>query len=472
MREEQKKVIQKEMDRLEHLGIIRKGLTSYSSLVVLVKRKNQNLYRVCCDFHILNEKLVKINHAFPLVRDCIEQLGRKKCHYLSTIDLRDAFHTLRLALSSQKYCGITPYYDSPTYHYVCMGMGMSVSPQIWQQFIHLVFQDDLIKRKQNFDIIMDDTFIHSTAEEHIHDLIDLFKVLRKYGLKLSPHKCQFFKKKIVYMGLEFQIQEDKVCYTPLKDKCDAIRNLESPKTLRQTKAFCGMVNFLSSFLPNLRRLLIPIYDLKKKVKKFKWTEEAERAFNDIKKLLINPPVLKASIPDGLFHLESDTSREGMRGTLLQKQGDEWVVIGYHSKRLPKSAKNFGVTELELTGLLVNIHGFMQLLCNRYFEVLVDHKAIEYMIKSKTESPTTRLKTLLLKLSEYTIDLKYQKGSEIHTSDALSRLHNFTDTPDQKDIIPLNFLQHLTPHYTEHLYSHLVENLYMHKTKTLDTIPVK
>ena len=91
---EQKKVIQKEMDRLKHLGIIRKGLTGYSSAVVLVKQKNQNLYRVCSDFRILNEKLVKINHAFPLVRDCIEQLGRKKCHYLSTIDLRDAFHTL------------------------------------------------------------------------------------------------------------------------------------------------------------------------------------------------------------------------------------------------------------------------------------------------------------------------------------------------------------------------------------------
>ena len=117
---------------------------------------------------------------------------------------------------------------------------------------------------------------------------------------------------------------------------------------------------------------------------------------------------------------------------------------------------------------MNIHGFMQLLHNRYFEVLVDHKAIEYMIKSKMESPMTRLKTLLLKLSEYTIELKYQKGSEMHTSDALSRLHNFTDTPDLNDIIPLNFLQHFTPNYIEHSYSHLVENLYVHKTKTLDT----
>ena len=92
-------------------------------------------------------------------------------------------------------------------------------------------------------------------------------------------------------------------------------------------------------------------------------------------------------------MESDTSSEGVAGTLLQKQGEEWAVIGYHSKRLPQSVENFGVTELELTGLLVNIHGFMQLLCNRYFEVLVDHKAIEYMIKSKTESPTTRLFTI-------------------------------------------------------------------------------
>ena len=157
----------------------------------------------------------------------------------------------------------------------------------------------------------------------------------------------------------------------------------------------------------------------------------------------------------------------MGGTLLQKQGDEWVFIGYYSKRLPKSAKNVGVTELELTGLLVNIHIFMQLLRDRYFEVLVDHKVIEYMIKSKTESPTMRLK-----LSEYIIDLKYQKGSEMHTSDALSRLHNFTDTPDQKDVISSNILQHFTPHYIEHSYSHLVENIYAHKTKTLDATTVK
>ena len=70
-----------------------------------------------------------------------------------------------------------------------------------------------------------------------------------------------------------------------------------------------------------------------------------------------------------------------------------------SKKIGCLSKKIGVTELELIGLLVNTHGFMQLLHNQYFEVLVDHKAIEYMVKSKIETPTTRLKTLLFKIPE-------------------------------------------------------------------------
>ena len=61
---------------------------------------------------------------------------------------------------------------------------------------------------------------------------------------------------------------------------------------------------------------------------------------------------------------------------------------------------------------------------------------------------------------------------MHTSDALSRLHNLTDTPDNNDVILLNFLQHFTPNYIEHAYSHWVDNLYVHKTKDYDMTEVK
>ena len=84
--------------------------------------------------------------------------------------------------------------------------------------------------------------------------------------------------------------------------------------------------------------------------------------------------------DGIFHLKRDTSRTAAGGTLYQWQDNQWVLVGYHSKKLHTPVQNYGVTELELTSLLANIHGFKQKLRNNYFEVIVDHKAIDYMVK--------------------------------------------------------------------------------------------
>ena len=147
------------MDRFEKLGTIEKGLTGYSSPVLLVKRKQQYLYRVFTDFQVLNEHLVRINHAFPLVRDCLDAIGNSECQVFTVIDLLDAYHILQLAKESQKFCGITPFYGSPTYHYLQMGMGMSCSPGIWGQFTDFIRQK--LPNKDRYRIIMDDILIFS-----------------------------------------------------------------------------------------------------------------------------------------------------------------------------------------------------------------------------------------------------------------------------------------------------------------------
>ena len=290
VREDHKPIIQKEMDRLEKLGIIQKALTGYSSPVLLVKRKQQNLYRVVTDFRVLNERLVRVNHAFPIVRDCLEAIGASKCEVMSILDLRDAYHTLPLAEESQKYCGITPYYGCPTYVYLRMGMGMSCSPALWQQFVNVIWED--LPNKERYKIIMDGILIFSTKEQHWEDLDNLFKVLVKYGLKISPHKCQLFHNEFVYMGLQFIVTDGVAHYTAMKEKCDAIRNMQTPKSVKECHTFCGMVNFLSTFCKNLRELLIPIYDLMKKRARFQWTDKHQKAFEEIKQLLVKPPVLR------------------------------------------------------------------------------------------------------------------------------------------------------------------------------------
>ena len=55
--------------------------------MLLVKRKQQNLYRVVTNFRVLNEGLIRVNHAFPIVHDCIEAIGASKCEVMRVLDL-------------------------------------------------------------------------------------------------------------------------------------------------------------------------------------------------------------------------------------------------------------------------------------------------------------------------------------------------------------------------------------------------
>ena len=169
--------------------------------------------------------------------------------------------------------------------------------------------------------------------------------------------------------------------------------------------------------------------------------------------------------NGFFRLESDTSRTAAGATLYQWQNNEWVLVGYHSKRLPDAVRNYRVTELELTGLLANIHGFEQKLNNNYFEAIVDHKAIDYLIKSKHEPTSTRLVTLLDRLNRYIFDLKYLEGSKLKVSDALSRLYS-EEKHKISDVIPLNFLLHFTDYQLHKESDHLANKLYVHKRTKL------
>ena len=103
-REEDKILLDKEMKRLCYLGILKEGFSAYSSPVMLVSRKMTKDKRVVTDFRHLNMRTAKNNLAYPLLKDMFTLLGRSKCEVLSVLDLKDAFHSLRLTKSSKKYC--------------------------------------------------------------------------------------------------------------------------------------------------------------------------------------------------------------------------------------------------------------------------------------------------------------------------------------------------------------------------------
>ena len=238
------------------------------------------------------------------------------------------------------------------------------------------------------------------------------------------------------MGNEFVISKRTMTITPLKSRTEAISKIPTPKTAKQCKSFCGVVNYLSLFCPHLQTLLKPIVELTRKGRPFVWSQEQERAFKEVKLRLTNPSVLHLPKAEGRFILYSDTSVEGTGSSLWQMQEGKAKLIGYANKTLNEACSRYSVTELEMTGLLVNMNLWKILIKHREFDAAVDHVAVTQIMKAKTEPATTRIMRLLDRLSAYSFNLYYVKGRDMILADYLSR-HRNKDI-DSSELIPISF----------------------------------
>ena len=283
---------------------------------------------------------------------------------------------------------------------------------------------------------MDDLLLHSTKASHWKLLEQLFQSMCKNGLKLSPKKCQLFRTKLTYMGNEFVINKRTMTITPLRSRTEAISKIPTPQKAKQCKSFCGVLNYLSLFCPDLQTLSKPIVELTRKGRPFVWGQEQERAFKEVKSRLTNPPVLHLPKTEGRFILYSDTSIEGTGSSLWQMQEGKARLIGYASKTLPEACSRYSVTELEMTGLLVNMNLWKNLLKHREFDAAVDHVAVVQIMKAETEPATTRIMRLLDRLSAYSFNLYYVKGRDMILADYLSR--NRSKDIDPSEMIPIRF----------------------------------
>ena len=105
-----------------------------------------------------------------------------------------------------------------------------------------------LESKKYCEAIMDDLLLFTPSKQlHMRNLEDLLKALLKNELKISPRKCQLFKKELQYMGNTIFIQEKRVCAKPLHSRLKDVQKLKPPTTVKGCRRFAGMVNFLSTF---------------------------------------------------------------------------------------------------------------------------------------------------------------------------------------------------------------------------------
>ena len=170
---------------------------------------------------------------------------------------------------------------------------------LWQCI--LLVSENVNGSRKHCEAIMDDLLLFTPSKQlHMRKLEDLLKALLKNGLKISPWKCQLFRKELQYMSNTIFIREKRICVKPLHSRLEAIQRLKPPSTVKGCRSFAGMVHFLSIFCQDLQKLLKPIYDLTRKGRSFNWEREQQVAFEEIKNRLQKPPILHLPDSKGRF----------------------------------------------------------------------------------------------------------------------------------------------------------------------------
>ena len=102
------------------------------------------------------------------------------------------------------------------------------------------------------------------------------------------------------------------------DKVKAVKKWKTPTKINEVESFLGFANFYKQFIKNFSHIARPLNELKGK-KEWKWEEEQQRAFDELKDKITSQPVLVLPKREGKFRVETDTSGHAIRGVLLQEQ---------------------------------------------------------------------------------------------------------------------------------------------------------
>ena len=136
--------------------------------------------------------------AYPLLKDTFSVLGRSKCDVLSVLDLKDTFHSLKTVRPFKEILWNTSLILVAHLIISKNAMGLNIFPSIWQSYINAIL--DCLQSKKYCEAIMDDILLFTPSKSSHIAKLDLLKVLLKNSLKISPKKCQLFRKKITIHG--------------------------------------------------------------------------------------------------------------------------------------------------------------------------------------------------------------------------------------------------------------------------------
>ena len=424
---------------LHSAGIITESNSPYCSNIVIARKRCGTL-RLCVDYRRLNSRTKKDAYNIPRADTLIDSLKGSK--YFASLDLFSGYHQVQVETKDQEK---TAFSVGPLgfYEYVRMPFGLCNSPSSFQRLMEKVLEGLTMV---TCAVYIDDIIVFGASREELYSrLTEVFQRLRAANLTLKPKKCSFFQDKVEFLG--HIVSKDGVqCSTK---HLEAVATWPEPKGISELQTYLGFTGFYRRFIPGYATVAQPMLKLLRgkeqgverrqgKVRQkgqgtgqgrrskkryetvpWEWGEEQRSAFEKLKESLVSAPILVYPDYEKPFTLHVDASRKGLGGVLYQEREGKLRVVGYASRSLTGSEKNYTVHKLEFLALKWAITcKFHHYLYGNKFSVYTDHNPLVYV--TSTAKLDANGHRWLAELSSFDFQIFYKPGKLNADADGLSR----------------------------------------------------
>lgn len=402
----EQKIIDEEIDKMLKAGVIRISNSPHAQEVVLVMKKTGD-WRFCIDFRRLNDFTVSDEFPLPRISDLVR--GIKDSKFFVALDLRSGYWQVLMDPDSIQYTAFRT--RSGLYEFTVMPFGLKTAPATFSRLMDLVLGDMYWK---GVCVYLDDVLVHSQTFEGVMTLLEeVLSRLKDANLTLAINKCEFFPKRLEYLGF---IAEDGVL-KPNIEKIEALKKIKTPRNVKDVRSLLGCVGYFRIFIPDFSRLAEPLNRLLRKGVRFQWSTGCEKARNELIDLLIRA-TLSNPLDSDFLKVETDASDTSISGALFcrSSEDDSWRPVEFLSKNLNQTQRNWPVHEREAFAIVHSLDKFDPYLRGRKFDVYTDNASLKWMNTTK-KGKVARWAALL---GEFDMNVIYRPGKTNVCADFLSR----------------------------------------------------
>src|SRR6266516_3741743 len=358
------KEIDRQLDELTNQKVVEPASSPWASNIVVVAKKDGSL-RMCVDYRGLNNVTRKDSYPLPRIADCLDELSNAT--YFSAFDLRSGY--FQIAMDEEDKDKTTFLTRRGTFRFLSMPFGLCNAPATFQRLMDEVL---LGLNHQVCLVYLDDIILFShSIEQHLERFKLLLDRLRKANLKLKPSKCHLFQKTVNFLG--HVISAGQIATEPAK--IEQVVSWPSPRDVTEVRSFLGLVSYYRRFIRSFSEIAAPLHALTGKKVRFKWTDECEEAFQELKQRLISCPIVAMPSDEGEYRLDTDASNFAIGAVLSQVQNGDEKVIAYASRMLNPAERNYCVTRRELLAVVHFTKQFRTYLLGKEFLIRTDHSAL-------------------------------------------------------------------------------------------------